>query len=251
MKITVFGSGTSHGIPVVGCRCDVCTSIDYKDKRTRSSILVQHNGAGILVDTSTDFRRQAIREGLSRLDAVLITHAHADHIHGLDDIRSLTWEKSLPVYAAQNAADEIRTRFDYVFKKTQIGGGKPNIDIRVIDSGELNVCGIDVLPIPIKHGDLDIFGYRFANFAYLTDCSGIPQESYRFLAGVEYLIIGALRYRPHATHFSIGEASEAAAKIGAKRTWLTHLCHDVSHMGLVKDLQNGVNPAYDGMILTL
>ncbi len=251
MKITILGSGTSHGIPVIGCRCDVCRSMDLRDKRTRSSILVEKNHAQILVDTSTDFRIQALREGINRLDAIIITHAHADHICGLDDTRSLTWDKPLPLYASQFVADEIRTRFDYIFRDLQTGGGKPKIDLRITDGDTMNIEGIEVLPIPVKHGDLDITGYRFSNFAYITDCSHISKESYRLLKGVDTLVIGALRYKPHTTHFSISEALEASEKIGARRTWFTHLCHDVCHAALSKELKDGVNPAYDGMVLTL
>ena len=251
MKITILGSGTSHGIPVIGCRCDVCRSTDVKDKRTRSSILVENNNAQVLVDTSTDFRIQALREGVNRLDAIIITHAHADHIYGLDDTRSLTWDKPLPLYASQLAANEIRTRFDYIFKDSQIGGGKPNIDLRIVDGSTMDIAGMEVLPIPVKHGDLDIMGYRFSNFAYVTDCSYISKESYQLLKGVDTLVIGALRHKPHATHFSISEAIEASEKIGARRTWFTHLCHDVCHTALSEELNDDVSPAYDGMVITL
>ncbi len=253
MRVTILGSGTSHGVPVVGCKCDVCRSEDPKDKRSRSSILVEENDAVILVDTSTDFRTQALSKGLSRIDAILMTHGHADHLYGLDDTRSLSRDKPIPLYGSPDTLSEIRTRFDYVFKNTQVGGGKPNIDLRILNGEHVTVAGVDVLPVPIKHGDLNIYGFRFGSFAYITDCSEIPQESMELLAGVEALIIGALRYRPHATHFSIDEAIAASAKIGATRVWFTHLCHDVRHGTLVEELSRGnygnptILPGYDGL----
>lgn len=249
MKITILGSGTSHGVPVIGCSCDVCKSTDPNDTRTRSSILVEENDARILVDTSTDFRFQALRENISHLHAVLITHAHADHISGLDDTRSLTWEEPLPIYASQDTADEIRTRFAYIFEGSHIGGAKPRIDLKILGDGPTTIAQVNIRPIPIKHGDLDIFGFRFSSFAYLTDCSFISEESYSLLDGVEFLILGALRYRPHATHFSIDEAVAASSRIGARSTWLTHMCHEVDHARLAAELPNGVRPAFDGMIL--
>ena len=259
MKVTILGSGTSHGIPVVGCGCEVCTSQDPRDNRTRSSILIEHQGHVILVDAGTDFRFQALRTGINRLDSILMTHAHADHLHGLDDTRSLTYNKSLEVYGSKDTIAEIRNKFDYVFKSTQLGGGKPNL--RLIDhrGEEISINGIRILPIPVKHGELDIFGYRIGEFAYITDCSEIPSSSFSLLAGIRILVINALRYRPHPTHFSIDRALEVSGKIGAEEVWLTHLCHEVSHKTLTDDLEriNGDGrrtlPAYDGLeiIVTL
>ena len=256
MRVTILGSGTSHGVPVVGCECDVCRSKDPKDTRTRSSILVEHEGAVILVDTSTDFRFQALREGIRRIDAVLMTHAHADHLLGLDDTRSLSRARPLPLYGSPDTLREIRKRFDYAFKQTQVGGGKPNIDLRALGHEPRAVAGIDVVPVPIKHGDLDIYGFRFGKFAYITDCSRIPDESVSLLSGVETLVIGALRYRPHATHFTIEEAIAASDVIGASRVWFTHICHDVCHKSLVEELSRRrigptIQPGYDGLVITV
>lgn len=255
MRVTILGSGTSHGIPVVGCGCPVCRSEDPKDIRSRASILIEHNGSRILVDTSTDFRTQAIREGIDRIDAILVTHTHADHLHGLDDIRSLSREKPIPLYASAPTLEEIRSRFAYIFRPTQIGGGKPNIDLRLLDGDWASIAGVDVLPVPIKHGDLDIYGFRVGAFAYLTDCSGIPATSFDLLRDIDVLIIGALRYRPHATHFTIAEAVEAAERIGAGRVWLTHMCHDVTHAILNGELHSrdeenpAIEPGYDGLVI--
>ena len=253
MKVTVLGSGTSHGVPVIGCDCNICTSTDPRDKRTRSSILIEHEETTILVDTGTDFRFQALRAGIKDLDAVLITHAHADHLHGLDDTRIFTYGKQLPIYGSQDAIDEIRRRFDYVFKETQIGGGKPNLLLRVHHGEGIQIGNESILPVPVKHGNLLIFGYRIGDFAYITDASEIPEQSFQLLKGVKVLIINALRYKTHPTHFNIDQAVEASAAIGAKEVWLTHLCHDVSHKKLTDELnQHNANsrrvlPAYDGL----
>jgi len=253
MRVTILGSGTSHGIPVVGCGCEVCHSKNPKDKRTRSSILIEQDGTNILVDTSTDFRAQALRKGIDHLDAILMTHAHADHLHGFDDTRSLAWERPIPLYASAETLDEIVKRFDYAFKVTQIGGGKPRVNLHRLDGTTVTIAGLEVRPIPIKHGILDIYGFRFGDFAYLTDCSEIPGPSLELLEGIKLLVIGALRYRPHATHFSIEEAIAASRKIGPERVWLTHLCHDVSHAKLEEELERdfsaspAVQPAFDGL----
>ncbi|MBT3272543.1 MAG: MBL fold metallo-hydrolase [Spirochaetales bacterium] len=255
MRVTILGSGTSHGVPVIGCDCDTCLSEDPRDKRTRSSITIEENGAFILIDTSTDFRTQAIREGIKKLDAILMTHSHADHLHGIDDTRPLTWDNPLPVYGSAEVLEEIRTRFDYIFKETQRGGGKPKLDLRLLPAEEVAVAGIRIQPIPVMHGDVEIYGFRIGSFAYITDCSAIPEKSYKLLSGVTHLVIGALRYRPHATHFSIDEAITAAGRIGAAHAWLTHLCHDVNHQILTRKLSGRENPsflpAFDGLLLEI
>ncbi len=279
MKVTILGSGTSHGIPVIGCRCPVCTSADPKNNRTRSSIWIETDDRSIVVDTATDFRMQALRCGIDRLDAVIYTHAHADHLHGLDDTRSLTHDNPVPLYASLTTASEIQKRFDYIFRSTQKGGGKPQVFINEIDDDPFEIGTLLVTPVPITHGDLDIYGYRFdelmkgngkrsgrtrpaapvqsrrlpsaGGFAYLTDCSGIPEESYDLLEGVETLVLGALRFRPHATHFTVEEAIHAARRIDAAGTWFTHMCHDIEHSSLESSLPDSIRPAYDGLCLEL
>ena len=257
MKVTVLGSGTSHGIPVIGCDCDVCKSTDTRDRRTRSSILIQHRETVILIDTGTDFRFQALRAGIRRLDAVLMTHAHADHLHGLDDTRSLTYKRPLVIYGSENTLNEIRRRFDYVFTQGQLGGGKPSLLLHDHRGRKIDIRGLRIVPVPVKHGDLPIFGYRIGDFAYITDCSEIPEESFQLLAGVKVLIINALRYRPHPTHFNIEQAVDASARIGAREVWLTHLCHDVSHQKLTDELIRKNNdackvlPSYDGLEIAI
>ncbi len=253
MEITVLGSGTSFGVPSINCSCEVCTSQDPHDNRTRASIWIQKDDVSIVIDTSTDFRQQALREKIPYIDGLLITHCHADHVHGLDDIRPYTFERTIPVYANELAIHEFEERFSYIFRKTQRGGGKPKITLHTIsesklkEGAEITIEGIDILPIPLKHGEIDVLGYRIGNFAYLTDCSTIPVESYKKLEGVSDLIIDALRYRPHPTHFTIPQAAEAARRIGAVRTWFTHLCHDVLHEDLKQELPEGIAPAFDGL----
>ena len=253
MLITVLGSGTSFGVPSINCECPVCTSDDPHDKRTRASIWINDGTTSVVIDTATDFRQQALREKIRTVDGLLITHCHADHIHGLDDIRPYTYKNSIPVYGNDWSMDEFKERFSYIFKRTQRGGGKPQITLnsisqKMLDANEeIKIGSLSFLPVPIKHGNLDVLGYRTGSFAYLTDCNSIPASSMEKLRGVEFLIIDALRYRPHSTHFSIDEAIEASRKIGAEKTWFTHLCHDVAHKDLKQDLPEGIAPAFDGL----
>lgn len=249
MRITILGSGTSHGVPVIGCDCPVCRSGDQRDRRTRCSAWVQHGDASILIDTSTDFRTQALRERIRRLDAILFTHPHADHLHGLDDTRSLSRDGAIPLYATEPTEREIRSRFAYIFTDTQPGGGKPRVRFVRIDSSPKEIAGLVVEPIPVFHGVLPIVGFRIGEFAYITDCSRIPDSSFHRLEGVRFLVIGALRDRPHPTHFTVAEAAEAAKRIGADHTWLTHLCHDLDHRSLASRLPEGIAPAYDGLVI--
>lgn len=253
MLITVLGSGTSFGVPSINCGCPVCTSKDPHDNRTRASIWIQNADTSIIIDTSPDFRQQALREKIPAVDGLLITHCHADHVHGFDDIRSYTYRNLIPVYCNKWTADEFRERFSYIFKQTQRGGGKPKITLNTITermlgkSETISIGSMDILPVPLKHGELDVLGYRIGDFAYLTDCSLIPESSYKKLAGVKYLIIDGLRHRKHPTHFTISEAIEASGRIGAGQTWITHLCHDVMHKDLKQELPDGFAPAFDGL----
>jgi phosphoribosyl 1,2-cyclic phosphate phosphodiesterase len=241
VEITVLGSGTSHGIPVITCDCAVCRSPDRRDRRRRSSIYVEGSGGEkIVVDTGCDFRMQALEAGITRLDALLLTHAHADHLHGLDDIRPLTWDGAVPVYGAAETLADLRARFDYIFKDTQRGGGKPKIELFPV-SAPFRVGRVNVRPLPIEHGILTIFGYIFdeggAKAAYITDCSALPGspanpppnqnccgraaassgntaadsngtdgDSFSFVKQCEILILGALREKAHPTHFNFEQA---------------------------------------------
>ncbi len=247
MTITFLGTGTSHGIPTVGCSCPVCTSENLKNKRMRSSLWIRSADSSLLIDTSPEFRLQALREGMKRLDAVLFTHAHADHSHGLDDIRPLCREKPIPVYGNASTLEEIRQRFSYIFRKTQIGGGKPRIELHTVNEGKFRIGALEIAPVPIMHGDLVILGYRIGDIAYLTDCSRIPEQSYALLADLRILILGALRYRPHETHFSIEQASREVEKIAPQKAYFTHFCHDIDHDRLSSELPSNIRPAFDGL----
>ena len=253
MEITILGSGTSHGIPVVTCNCEVCQSENNKNKRTRSSIFISEKGTNILIDTATEFRLQAVREKISSVDAIFYTHSHADHLHGLDDIRPLTKNNPIEIYASKYDCNEIKNRFPYIFNDTiQKGGGKPKVNLNEIPLKKIIINSTIVNPIPVKHGILDIYGYKIDNrVAYITDCSEISEAGLTQLQGIEVLILGALRYREHSTHFNIDQALAIIKKISPERAYLTHLSHDVDHDKLSAELPGGIFPAYDGLKIFL
>ena len=249
MKITVLGSGTSTGVPMVGCRCPVCTSGDPRDKRTRASILVENAGRYILVDTSTDLRKQAIREHIPHIDAVLFTHSHADHIHGIDDLRGFHFihKRVIPCYGSEETIATIAQNFTYIFRGQTTAGYAPLLDPHVV-TGPFTLFGGTIVPIPLLHGEMPATGYRFGDFAYLTDCSRIPAESVPLLGNLRLLIIDALRYTPHANHFNIAGAVDVVTKLRPERAIFTHLTHEVPYRDGAK-LPAGIEFAYDGMIL--
>ena len=256
MKVTVLGSGTSHGVPAIGCDCAICTSPDPKDKRTRPSIYLRTNETAILVDTSTDLRMQALVNDVRRVDAILFTHSHADHVMGLDDVRRYNQMQkgAIPCYANADTLANLRQMFAYVFNPPkQIGGGLPELVLREID-GPFTIGDLRIVPIALWHGKLPILGFRIGAFAYLTDCNRIPDESWPLLTadgGVRVMILERLRHRPHSTHFSVGEAVQVAQKLGVERTYLTHISHDLAHAATNAQLPAGVELAYDGLVLTI
>jgi phosphoribosyl 1,2-cyclic phosphate phosphodiesterase len=260
MRVLLLGTGTSFGIPVIGCACPVCASPDPRDRRYRASILIEDRDAEgrastVVVDAGPEFRLQALRAGLSRLDALLLTHAHADHVNGLDDVRPLTIESVLPVYGNAETLEETRERFAYIFRDTQLGGGKPRIELREAH-GPVRAGGLTVVPVPIRHGALPILGWRTGRFAYITDCSELPESSLPLLEGVEVLVINGLRRKPHTTHFSLDQGMDAARRIGARQTWLTHMNHESTQAELEeycasRGADGGARPAWDGLELDI
>jgi phosphoribosyl 1,2-cyclic phosphate phosphodiesterase len=252
VRVLFLGTGTSHGVPMIGCDCDVCRSADPRDKRFRPSIYVQFpGGVSVLVDTTPDLRTQALQHDLRRVDAVLITHAHADHIMGLDEVRRFNALSgaSMPIHADEGTLAAVRRLFDYAFDANgRQGGGVPKLDLVPID-GPFQVRGHDVVPVPIRHGRADILGFRFGAFAYLTDCSGVPEPSMPLLEHLDVLVLDALRKRPHPTHFTLAEAIDVARRIGARETYFTHIAHDLGHAATTAELPAGMALAYDGLAL--
>jgi len=251
-RVTFLGTGTSHGVPMIGCSCATCHSADPHDRRLRPSIAIQvKGGPSILVDTSTDLRQQALTYGLTRVDAILFTHSHADHVMGMDEVRRYNILQKSPIraYADARTANDLKHTFSYAFDPpAQKGGGVPEVDLSLID-GPFAVDGVSVTPVPILHGQRPILGFRFGRFAYLTDCSAIPDTSWPLLEDLDVLVLDALRHRPHPTHFNVQEAVAAIARIRPGRALLTHICHDLPHVETNRALPPGVELAYDGQRL--
>ena len=257
MRVVVLGSGTSMGVPAMGCSCDVCTSSDPKDQRSRVAAVIDGGeGRRVLIDTPPELRLQLLAAEFRTVDAVLFTHDHADHTHGIDDLRAISLRTGeLPVYGPADALERITHRFDYIFNPAVVapeGTSKPHLTTSTLEAGEVaEIAGFDVLPVAVSHGVMMVFGYRFGPFAYLTDVKSVPEDALALLRGVRVLVINALFEDPHPTHLSIPEAIEVAEAIGAEQTFLTHLTHKYSHRDLSERLPDGVEPAYDGLTLTI
>lgn len=248
--LTVLGSGTSMGVPTIGCSCAVCHSSDPHDRRTRPSVLLEFGGKFVLIDTTPDFREQAIRERIAQIDAVLYTHTHADHILGIDDLRPLSYhrEGKIPLYARPEAVDFLRNMFRYIFDADYKFGGLARLELRSID-GSFELFGKAFEPVPIIHGETEIYGYRFGNAAYLTDFSSIPQSSYALLQDLDVLFLDGLRHTPHPTHSTIDNSVRIADELGAKRVFFTHICHDLPHEKTNAALPPHMRLSHDGMKL--
>jgi phosphoribosyl 1,2-cyclic phosphate phosphodiesterase len=253
--LTVLGSGTSMGVPTIGCQCAVCRSTDKRDKRTRPSVMLQFtddSGAPrtILIDTSPDFRYQAIREDIRRVDAILYTHAHADHILGLDDIRAYNFHQKahIPIYANRAAIQTIRQTFHYIFAPGGAVSAIPKIDVHEI-TGPIELFGLTFKPIPLMHGPLPVLGFRFGNAAYLTDFNEIPEASLKMLERLDILFLDALRDDPHPTHCTVAGALVYAKRLQPGATYLTHICHDLGHEATNARLPAGVLLSHDGLRL--
>ena len=258
LEITFLGTGTSQGVPMIGCSCPVCTSADPRDKRTRSSLYLKTPEAAFVVDTGPDFRTQCLREGLCFLDAVVYTHSHTDHIMGFDDLRRFCDQRedhTLPIYASPETMADLQRVFRFAFDGSARFPGyiqpEPHLVSEPFQLGETTVT-----PLPVPHGRITVYGYLFTRggrklFAYLSDCKAVPESVRALIHGVESLSLDALRHRPHPTHMSLEEALEVAAAAGAGQTWLTHLCHDLGHGETERMLPANVRLAYDGLKLAL
>jgi phosphoribosyl 1,2-cyclic phosphate phosphodiesterase len=258
MKLTFLGTGTSFGVPQLGCGCAVCRSPDPRDRRTRVGAVVElDSGTRILIDTPPELRMQLIAAGISDVDAVLFTHDHADHTHGIDDLRAITVRRAAPlaVYGSQETIAALTRKFDYIFDaavKARPGSSKPEGEARVVNPGEVfRVGGAEVLPMALPHGPSNVMGYRIGRLGYVTDAKMLPAEAIAQLRGVSVLVINALFRTEHPSHLSIPEAVDVARTIGAERTFLTHLTHRTAHADLEAELPRGVAPAFDGLTLRI
>lgn len=249
IKITFLGTGTSSGIPLLTCTCDTCSSIDFRDKRLRSSIMINYKNKNILVDTGPDFRQQMLRENIREIDAVLITHSHHDHVAGLDEIRAYNFsmKRDIDFYANEIAESELRKHFDYVFRADKYPG-IANVNIKPIGKNALNVEGIEVIPIEVMHNKLPVVAFRIDDFAYVTDIKTISDEEFEKLKGVKHLVLSVLRHEEHFSHFNYKEALDFIDKLKPKHTYFMHLSHQFGkHKDLEKMVSNNISIAYDGM----
>jgi phosphoribosyl 1,2-cyclic phosphate phosphodiesterase len=253
IRITVLGSGTSVGVPTIGCHCEVCSSNDPRDQRLRPSVLVSYAGRNVLIDTTPDFRTQALRAKIDRLDAVVFTHSHADHLMGLDDVRPFNFRQNghIPIYASENTLAAIRRCFPYIFDNEKKESNVPKLDVRQIDGASFDVFGVEFLPVPVLHGRQTIFGFRFGAAAYLTDHSAIPESSLDLLGGLDVLFLDALRYRPHPTHSTVEQSIATVERLQPRRTFFTHICHDLAHERAESLLPPHIRLAYDGLEIHL
>lgn len=257
MRLRFLGTGTSFGVPQIGCGCEVCRSSDPRDKRTRVGALVESDGLRLLIDTPPELRMQLLAAGVDHVDAVLFTHDHADHTHGIDDIRAISVRRdgALPIYGPAETLASIAKKFAYIFDETMKalpGTTKPEGFALPLEAGVTTRIGhLDVLPVAVPHGRLRVFGYRIGPLAYVTDAKSLPDEVVAQLRGAEVLVLNALFRTAHPTHLSVGEAVDAARRVGARRTFLTHLTHETSHADLAASLPQGIEPAYDGLTVEM
>ncbi|MGB7291866.1 MAG: MBL fold metallo-hydrolase [Thermodesulfobacteriota bacterium] len=248
----MLGCATSTGVPIIGCGCSVCRSDNPKNKRTRCSLFIETRGKKILIDTSPDLRIQAFRHNITRIDAVLYTHSHADHTHGIDELRTYNFMNKMviPCYGDPQTVSNIMSNFKYIFDGSFPPGGKPKLSITAVD-GDFDIKGVRIIPIDILHADWSILGYRIGNMAYLTDCSGIPESSVERLNGLELLIIDALRYKPHPAHLGVDQAIQVIREIRPRIAVLTHMGHELDYEKLSKELPENIEPGHDGMEFVL
>jgi phosphoribosyl 1,2-cyclic phosphate phosphodiesterase len=259
LTVTLLGTGTSVGVPVIGCDCRVCTSDDPRDTRTRCACYVRAGPLGLLIDTGPDFREQVLREGVDRIDAVFYTHHHFDHVVGIDDLRPFFFRnrRVMPCHAPPETVAVMRDSYEYIFGEDPYPGAA-NVELREVDGAPFRVssrhddeASVGVVPVPIRHGDMEVCGYRIGRFAYLTDASDVPADSLERLDGVDVLVLDALRPKPHPTHFSFDEAVEVARRVGARQTYFVHMTHNVRHAEQTERLPDGIDLGYDGLTFSV
>ncbi|HEU5292767.1 MAG TPA: MBL fold metallo-hydrolase [Cyclobacteriaceae bacterium] len=253
MKVTFLGTGTSQGVPVIGCSCVVCRSLDYRDKRLRTSIHVEINGQSWVIDTGPDFRQQMLRENITRLDAVILTHAHRDHTSGIDDVRAYNFlqNMNMPVFGTTETLNQIKSDFSYIFGPDNYPG-LPRLDLRPITDSSFELNGIPVTPLPVMHLHLPVLGFRIGNFSYITDANAIHESTFKKLKGTQTLVINALQREQHISHFNLQEAIEVVKKINPEKAYFTHISHKMGlHAEVSKELPKGIELAMDGLKLTI
>ena len=253
MKITFLGTGTSQGVPVIGCDCDVCSSVDFQDKRLRSSIHVEWKGVSIVVDTGPDFRQQMLSNRIKRLDAILFTHEHKDHTAGLDDIRSFNFlqKMDMPIYARQPVIDQLKREFSYIFAESKYPG-IPLVELHLIQNNSFEVNGLEIIPIEVMHHKMSVLGFRFGDFTYITDANSISKLEMEKIRGSKVLVLNALQHEPHISHFTLNEALEVINELNPEKAYLTHISHRLGkHRDLRHKLPTNVELAWDGLQLDL
>lgn len=254
MKIIIVGSGTSQGVPNIGCKCDTCISENPKDKRLRASAYIETGGLKILIDTSIDFRQQMLRAGISDLDAVLFTHHHVDHILGMDDLRQINQRhrKYIDIYGNKLTLDEIKISFRYALDEVlKSYWAVPLVNFHYTENAAFKIREVEILPVEVYHGHIKIYGYRIGNFAYITDASKIPDSEMEKFDGLDVLILNALRRQKHPTHFNLEQATEIALKLKAKKTYFTHITHDMMHDKINAELPENIELGYDGLTIEI
>ena len=253
MKITLLGTGTSQGVPVIACNCEVCLSNDYRDNRLRSSVMVEVDNKTIVIDTGPDFRQQMLREKVQKVDAVIFTHEHKDHVAGMDDVRAYNhkWKQDVQVYCSNRVEEALKREYHYIFSGNNYPG-IPKINMNIIDNNEFDISGIKIIPISVLHYKMPVFGFRIKNFVYLTDVSFIPEDEKYKLKDLDLLIIDSLRKEKHISHFNLEESLDLINEVKPKRSLFTHISHYMGkHKELTQELPKNIAPGYDGQVIII
>lgn len=253
MKITFLGTGTSQGVPIIGCTCEVCTSLDFRNKRLRTSVHIEVKGTSLIIDTGPDFRQQMLTEKIDHVDGVLFTHAHRDHTAGLDDVRAFNFKQgiTMPVFGSEATLNQLKSDFAYIFGPKNYPG-LPRIELNIIDENTFTINNIPIIPLPVLHLNMPVLGFRINNFSYITDTNNIPEPTLKKLEGTEILVLNALQRKPHISHYNLEEALAMVAQIKPTQAYFIHISHKLGlHADVVAELPNNVHLAYDGLRLSL